>query len=630
MEPWDKIPNPTEKGDLFYKHFETENEEFSFIIRRIEDLLGTDFYDKKGNPFSISYGDIAILVRRNNLAVKLGQRLERAGIQVIMDIGGEVSNRPEVVLGYTCVEYIFSKGRTQKEIRDLKDRLTLLYNDVFISRTDKGKPKYPKANTEVFLQEIDRVKEKADKVFEKATDKKDYLQEGLQPYYHDILRAFGADHFEFEEMYNYYFAVLSNAIADYESVWRRLRASEVKWFFGFMHGYGMYNYTETSHYDPSAIDAVKLMTIHKAKGLGFPVVFIPGAVEEQTRPYKDYFIDSSLYPILSYQGDSEDERRVFYAAITRSMKYLFITGSTHRIKVDGTPYKKDFHPHRFIPEITVGIPFTDNEKISRKNSGFKPRSSSRELFPTSYSDINCYGRCGYDYLLRNIYCYRAGVPVGFGYGTRIHNILNTIYQKFISDETVPSAEDIEHLFRDQFFLRYATDEITEQLRDAGMKVVNKYISLHEADFSRVLETEKGFEFILGDAIISGQIDLLKKVDSEGNILDVEIIDFKSEKEDEELYKRDYDLQLQMYAIACLNSLGMNPREASIHHLDANHLDAEDRGIKKVDISEPSLAAAREKINQVISGIISKDFQSCPSIKCKKCDWMKICPKKSGE
>jgi DNA helicase-2/ATP-dependent DNA helicase PcrA len=62
-------------------------------------------------------------------------------------------------------------------------------------------------------------------------------------------------------------------------------------------------------------DTVRLMTVHSAKGLGFPVVFLTGMVE-------------GLFPLLRSLNDPrdlEEERRLCYVAITRTQDKLYLT-----------------------------------------------------------------------------------------------------------------------------------------------------------------------------------------------------------------------------------------------------------------------------------------------------------------
>ena len=85
-------------------------------------------------------------------------------------------------------------------------------------------------------------------------------------------------------------------------------------------------------------NCVTLMTVHNAKGLEFPVVFLTG-MEEDTFPHK-----------LCVDTDSavEEERRLCYVGITRAMDRLFLTSADLRRSYMGPEYKR---PSRFIEEI---------------------------------------------------------------------------------------------------------------------------------------------------------------------------------------------------------------------------------------------------------------------------------------
>jgi DNA helicase-2/ATP-dependent DNA helicase PcrA len=243
------------------------------------------------------------------------------------------------------------------------------------------------------------------------------------------------------------------------------------------------------------------------------------------------------------------------------------------------------------------------------------------MFPTSFSDISTFRRCGYDYLMRNIYGYQAGVPAAFGYGTRIHNILNIIYNNYMKNGLLPNDSDIESLFASHFFLRYATDAMMDNMRTGGVRVVKNYVALNVQDFNKVLETEKRFELVHDEALIKGQIDLLKKVDDQGNLDEVEVVDFKNENEQSTLYQLDNQLQLRLYALACLKALALKPKKATIHHLD---LRDSRESKEEIDISEPALDEASKMISSTLVDIKSRRYTPKPTSKCKDCDWHKIC------
>ena len=99
--------------------------------------------------------------------------------------------------------------------------------------------------------------------------------------------------------------------------------------------------------------AVTMMTIHSAKGLEFPVVFVAG-------------MEEGIFPHTSYDGDPEgveEERRLAYVAITRARKKLYLTHATTRRtfgSVQANP------PSRFLNEI----PAADVERVGVGSSGF--------------------------------------------------------------------------------------------------------------------------------------------------------------------------------------------------------------------------------------------------------------------
>ena len=96
--------------------------------------------------------------------------------------------------------------------------------------------------------------------------------------------------------------------------------------------------TDQDYNDDSNEEYISLMTIHMAKGLEFPVVFVVGVEED-------------LFPsqmMITTREDLEEERRLFYVAITRSMNKLYLTYSNTRYRYG---MLKDCQMSRFIKEI---------------------------------------------------------------------------------------------------------------------------------------------------------------------------------------------------------------------------------------------------------------------------------------
>ncbi len=118
--------------------------------------------------------------------------------------------------------------------------------------------------------------------------------------------------------------------------------------------------------DPKDTNKVSLMTIHAAKGLEFPYVFVTG-VEENLFP-------SQLS--INSQDELEEERRLFYVAITRAMKQATITWAETRFRYGNFNLCE---PSRFIDELDPGYVHYLSAPAGRKKEKSRKESFSESL-----------------------------------------------------------------------------------------------------------------------------------------------------------------------------------------------------------------------------------------------------------
>lgn len=103
-------------------------------------------------------------------------------------------------------------------------------------------------------------------------------------------------------------------------------------------------------------EAVTMMTVHSAKGLEFPVVFLVG-------------MEEGLFPIaraIDSESELEEERRLCYVAITRAEEQLFISYANMRTIYGSTTYSV---PSRFLKEIPLEYVETNdkNKEMTKKD-----------------------------------------------------------------------------------------------------------------------------------------------------------------------------------------------------------------------------------------------------------------------
>jgi DNA helicase-2/ATP-dependent DNA helicase PcrA len=121
--------------------------------------------------------------------------------------------------------------------------------------------------------------------------------------------------------------------------------------------------SETDAYDPRA-DRAALMTLHAAKGLEFPIVFIVGC-EEGLLPY----VRPGEAP------DIEEERRLFYVGLTRAQRKLVLTHSRTRFLYG----QRTENPiSRFVMDIEDAL--KEVQEMERKQMAKKPESTQLSLF----------------------------------------------------------------------------------------------------------------------------------------------------------------------------------------------------------------------------------------------------------
>lgn len=379
-------------------------------------------------------------------------------------------------------------------------------------------------------------------------------------------------------------------------------------------------------------DAVNVSTIHKVKGLEFPVVFVVDMVNQRfpgkTSKYKGLIPEPLILAAKergAYGSRQEDEARLFYTAITRAERILYFSGSEQHPGLKTAKKQSAFISKLTHPQMTEDLSFSDlATKIEPQ-----PRFDDNEL-PTDFSSVKSYLTCPFMYKLQSIYGYNATVPELFGFGQTTHTILERLHQQY--KDRVPTEDEVTCMVESTFMLKHvfpSKDPINhpgsyERAKTLVNKIIKLYVKNHGSDFCRLRQDEARFELSVEDALITGAIDLILKEDERQQIQSAEVIDFKSMEIPDDI--REYDwremsIQVQLYSRAAKEVLGQTVKTGFVHTLKNNTR-------IEVPVDDVSVKNAIGAIEWAVKGILREDFpmRACTS-NCSKCDYKAMCARK---
>ena len=360
-----------------------------------------------------------------------------------------------------------------------------------------------------------------------------------------------------------------------------------------------------------ATNAVRLMTVHAAKGLQFPVVILPDLIRRPVAQKGAWcFVRGKGLGIkhseellkYSLEEDERESRRLLYVALTRAREKLIIPlhngddvkGRWHQWlkplvdhdvavvqSVDTLPLAAEARPAMVIPEVFSIAP------------GEHPQHEGRMF---TVSQLEAFSRCPHEHYLKHhlglpaetLFPRREDVLPAHVRGSILHAVLEEI------DPRNPDA--IPHLLRRQCLLQNVDPE------DAVMAALSQpLLAFRESEFFKALDTgcrEVPFHWKLKGHIIHGKVDWIKP--SPGGI---DIVDFKTDRvEGEALHERakSYDLQMVAYALAIEEALATPVRATTLYFLDAG-------SPVTVLFDDARRAMGRERLSMIMDRINANDF-----------------------
>ena len=378
-------------------------------------------------------------------------------------------------------------------------------------------------------------------------------------------------------------------------------------------------------------DAVHILTIHKAKGLEFPVVFMVGLVSDRfpSRARGDPIpLPDTLMKDLLPSGDFhvQEERRLFYVGMTRAKRDLYLVSA--RDYGGARPRKVS----RFVLEA-LDLPRADPETFRASVVQAVERHappvdlhpqillvpSGDAVVPLSFRQVDDYSTCPLKYK----YIHILRVPVmrdhRVVYGAALHEAVQEYNRRRARRQPVAAEDLIAHFERSWVNEGFLSREHEDQRMEAGRDALRRFFEYQEASGTVPTFVEREFRFHVGATILRGRWD---RVDLRGG--EVVIIDFKSTdvrtQQDADRRAKDSE-QLAIYTLAYKEVFGRLPDRVELHFLGHQVL------VGRARKTDGELTRTREMILHAAEGIRSQHFIATPDPyrACPYCAFNQICP-----
>jgi DNA helicase II / ATP-dependent DNA helicase PcrA len=397
--------------------------------------------------------------------------------------------------------------------------------------------------------------------------------------------------------------------------------------------------------DDAPGDAVRLMTVHGAKGLEFPQVFIlrvnKGKFPAAERPRVFEFPTRLMKEGLpEEQFHTQEERRLFYVALTRAEERLTITTIEEKkgkippfiedILLDPSLKRRDVL--QLAPKVASAPAAANSNGLGPVNSLFMPSGGPPKIFsqiadwaetfhPPSpeplelnSTAVDGYRKCPQRYLFSHLWSLQEGPKATLTFGRVMHATIRRVMAEFRRGNRLP-VDEVEHIYETEWSaVGYEDDYQEGEYKKDGLGQLRVFHQLLLSERLEILELEKTFELpVENNVVLKGRIDQINALGRK----DVEIVDYKTGKPRNKTEARK-DLQLSIYALAAKEVLELNPVRLVFHYLQTNERQETTRDAKQLD-------EALKIVQEVAADIRGGSFPAKESFACRSCAYRPVCP-----
>jgi len=391
-------------------------------------------------------------------------------------------------------------------------------------------------------------------------------------------------------------------------------------------------------------DAVSVLTVHKAKGLEFEVVFMvsliadrfPGRERREKIPFPERILKDKLR--LSRSGKKketkideepsnisrlQEERRLFYVGMTRAKKYLYLTLARDyglkRLKKVSPFVLEALDIPRMPDEVlrTSALEEIRRYGLESAEDRILPQVKIKDILNLSYFRVEDYLTCPLKYSFRH----RMRIPVlphhTLVFGRVLHAAIHSFLRQRMLGKMTREAdllEEYDRLWINEGFLSREHEELRKK---AGKEALERFYVREEASGRKPAFLERNFKWQQQKIKFTGRWDRIDLVDGAAVIIDFKATEVKNQSEAD---KRTADsLQMDLYALSFAKTQPLPLLETQLYFLESDIIGHAKKG-------ERELERARQKIKETEGGLRAQNFEARPDWhNCSYCEFRTICP-----
>jgi superfamily I DNA/RNA helicase/RecB family exonuclease len=400
---------------------------------------------------------------------------------------------------------------------------------------------------------------------------------------------------------------------------------------------------------PPPPDAVALLTVHQAKGLEWDAVFVCELVEGRFPALarsryalfdRGTFGGSHADEAARARRALEEERRLFYVAMTRARTRLMLTATEEAREESGRSLSRFYlEAQSFLErgrERTEPVSSAEALAALRRAgggpAGWRDRlqtTNPNAMLPsaglrTSASRLAPYENCPLQFFYGSLVEIGGTRTTSMRLGGAFHDVLEAFHDPERNEPQ--TLERLLELAREQSFEEVKPRPLAAEQRRLLERLLQSYFASEVAPGldAEVLAVEQRFQFELDTSTLTGFIDRIDRLPD----AHLRLIDYKTSKSAMKKDEAEKDLQLALYALACrdvpeLSALG---EVAELIYMYPRHL-TRGRIARRAQTMTPDLPErTRQRVRDLVGAIASEQFEFSPTADCTWCDFRKICPR----